>query len=121
LSRTTKTEETEETKTHRRLTIEEVMAKLGELYGSDAQKVIKMFSELDEYDIQSMIFYLDVLNTYPTYTFLETPVYEVLRLRVSLNRGGRIGLETILKTPFTQPEGSLSEKSRLQRLRDLFT
>jgi len=121
LSKTTTTTTEEETKTHRRLTIEEVIAKLGETFASDKKDIIKMFTELDEYDIQEKIFKLDVNNTYPTYTFLETYVYDDLRLRVSLNRAGRMGLREILKTPFVQPDGSFSEKSRLQKLRDLFT
>lgn len=111
--------EIQETKTYRRLTIEEVIAKLGEIFGSDAKNVIKMFTELDEFDIREKIFVLDVSNTYPKYTFLDTYVYEDLRLRVSLNRAGRMGLREILKTPFAQ-DGSESEKSRLQKLRDLF-
>jgi len=106
-----------ETKTTRRLTIEQVIAELGQLFGSDKEEVIKLFSQLDEYDVQDLLFSLDVYNTYK-YNFLKTYVYDKLRLNVSLERAGRIELKEVLKTPFLQENES--QRSRIQRLKDLF-
>jgi len=62
---------------------------------------------------------LDVYNTYK-YEFLKTYIYDKLRLLVSLNRAGRIELKEIIKTPFTH-DSETHEKSRRQKLMDLFT
>jgi len=108
----------QKTKTFQRKTIEEVIAKLADFLGTTKKEAIKLFSQLTEYDIEELIFALDVSNTYK-YDFLDTYIYDKLRLNVSLERAGRTEIKEIAKTPF-QEYGSESEKSRIQKLRDLF-
>jgi len=108
----------QKTKTFQRKTIEEVIAKLADFLGTGEKEAIKLFSQLTEYDIEELIFALDVSNTYG-YDFLDTYIFDKLRLNVSLERMGRVEIKEIAKTPF-QEYGSESEKGRLQKLRDLF-
>lgn len=109
---------TTETKTFQRKTIEEVIAQLADLLGTSKEETMKLMSQLTEYDVEEILYALDIYNTYH-YQFLTTYVYDKLRLNVSLNRAGRTEIKEIAKTPF-QEYGNESEKSRLQKLRDLF-
>jgi len=109
---------TKETKTFQRRTIEEVIAQLADFLGSTKEETMKLFSQLTEFDIEEILFAMDIYNTYK-YKFLKTYIYDKLRLNVSLERAGRTEIKEIAKTPFTE-YGSESEKSRLQKLRDLF-
>lgn len=113
-----KEEEEKKTKTFQRRTIEEVIAQLAHFLGSTEKEVMKLFSQLTEYDIEELLFALDISNTYG-YSFLDTYIFDKLRLNVSLERAGRIEIKDIVKTPF-QEIGNESERSRLQKLRDLF-
>jgi len=113
-----KKEKGKETKTFQRKTLEEVISKLAEFLGSTENEVMKLFSQLTEFDIEELLFALDISNTYD-YEFLDTYIYDKLRLNVSLERAGRVELTQIVKTPFSD-QISESEKGRLQRLRDLF-
>jgi hypothetical protein len=108
----------DDTKTFQRKTIEEVIARLADLLGTTDKQTLKLMSQLTEYDIEEILYALDIHNTYG-YEFLNTYVYDKLGLNVSLARAGRTEIKEIAKTPF-QEYGSENEKTRLQKLRDLF-
>ena len=108
----------DETKTYTRLTFEEVMAQLAKLLGTTDDEVIKIMSDIDDGTREELLYALDIYRTYG-YTFLLTYVFDTLKMLISRERKGRTGIEETIKRAIIGSEGE-AEKTRLQKLRDLF-
>jgi len=108
----------EETKTYTRLTFEEVMAQLAKLLGTTEEEIIKIMSDIDDGTREELLYALDIYRTYH-YSFLLTYIFDTLKMLISRNRAGRTGIEETIKRAIIGSE-SESEKTRLQKLRDLF-
>jgi len=108
-------------------TIESIIAKLldllgyGELAGVPLDKIQeireelnKMFSEITTDERETLLWYVDLYNTYG-WEFLLTYVFDFLKLSISLGRKGREEIKEIGKTPL-QMEEQTHKKSILERL-----
>jgi len=119
-----------ETKISYRQTIETIIAELLDMLGygklSDIPKaevskmreeLNKMFSEISPEERETLLWYLDLYNTYK-WKFLLTYVFDFLKLSISLNTRKMTGREEIVeigKTPL-QMEDQTQRKSILERL-----
>lgn len=110
-----------------RQTIDTIIAKLLDMLGitdnpkwTSKQKRIfieevnKMFSEITTEERETLLWYVDLYNTYK-WDFLLTYVFDFLKLSVSLLRKGREEIKEIGKTPL-QMEEQTQRKSILERL-----
>jgi len=116
-----------ETKIGYRQTIESIIAELLDMLGygklsgmplDQIQKIReelnKMFSEITTDERETLLWYVDLWNTYK-WSFLLTYVFDFLKLSVSLGRKGREEIKEIGKTPLQMEEGQ-QRKSILDRL-----
>ncbi len=78
------------------------------------EEVNKMFSEITGEERETLLWYVDLYNTYQ-WNFLLTYVFDFLKLSVSLSRKGRDEIKEIGKTPL-QMEEQNQRKSILERL-----
>ena len=110
-----------------RQTVDTIIAKLLDMLGiSDNPKwtpkmkrefieeVNKMFSEITTEERETLLWYVDLYNTYQ-WNFLLTYVFDFLKLSVSLERKGREEIKEIGKTPL-QMEEQTKRRSILERL-----
>src|SRR3989304_7167010 len=94
-----------ETQIIQRQTIDTIIAKLLDMLGvTDLEKskfreeINKMFSEITEGERETLLWYIDVYNTYQ-WDFLVTYIFDFLKLGVSLGRKGREEIKEIGKVP----------------------
>jgi len=78
------------------------------------EELNKMFSEITTDERETLLWYVDLWNTYK-WSFLLTYVFDFLKLSVSLGRKGREEIKEIGKTPLQMEEGQ-QRKSILDRL-----
>ncbi|MFQ5825638.1 MAG: hypothetical protein ACE5JB_16490 [bacterium] len=110
-----------------RQTVDTIIAKLLDMLGitdnpkwTPKQKQIfieevnKMFSEITTEERETLLWYVDLYNTYK-WNFLLTYVFDFLKLSVSLARKGREEIKEIGKTPL-QLEEQTKRRSILERL-----
>lgn len=109
----------EETKTYARLTFEEVMGQLGQLLGTTEPEKIKIMSNIPEGKKEEHLYSLDIYRTYK-YDFILTYVFDDIKMAISEDSRGRTGIEQTLQKAVSGQQESNSEKSRLQKLRELF-
>jgi len=108
-------------------TIETIIAELLDMLGygklSDLPKdqvqhmreeLNKMFSEITAEERETLLWYVDLYNTYG-WAFLLTYVFDFLKLSISLGRKGREEIKEIGKTPL-QMEEQTQRKSIFERL-----
>lgn len=108
-------------------TVESIIAKLLDMLGitdnpkwSEKEKkefieeVNKMFSDITTDERETLLWYVDLYNTYG-WDFLLTYVFDFLKLSVSLERKGREEIKEIGKTPL-QMEQQSQRKSIFERL-----
>ncbi len=93
------------------ISMEGAIAELAKLLGSTQEETMKLLSDLDEYDIEELLFYIDIYNTYQ-YEFLKSYIFDLLKLDVSKSRLGRTGVESVAKAPFELNRESQTEKRR---------
>jgi len=116
-----------ETRIGYKQTIESIIAELldmlgyGKLSGTPKEEIQhmreelnKMFSEITTEERETLLWYMDLWNTYG-WEFLLTYVFDFLKLSVSLGRKGREEIKEIGKTPL-QMEEQTQRKSILERL-----
>jgi len=78
------------------------------------EELNKMFSEITTEERETLLWYVDLYNTYG-WAFLLTYVFDFLKLSISLGRKGREEIKEIGKTPL-QMEEQTQRKSILERL-----
>lgn len=116
-----------ETSISYRQTVDTIIAKLLDMLGITdnpkwskeekrifIEEVNKMFSEITTEERETLLWYVDLYNTYK-WDFLLTYVFDFLKLSVSLLRKGREEIKEIGKTPL-QMEEQTQRKSILERL-----
>jgi len=116
-----------ETTVSYRQTVDTIIAKLLDMLGitdnpkwtkqqkkNFIEEVNKMFSEITTEERETLLWYVDLYNTYH-WNFLLTYVFDFLKLSVSLERKGREEIKEIGKTPL-EMEQQTQRKSILERL-----
>jgi len=116
-----------QTITSYRQTVDSIIAELLDMLGygklSDLPKgqikkmreeLNKMFSEITTEERETLLWYVDLYNTYK-WDFLLTYVFDFLKLSISLERKGREEIKEIGKTPLEMEQQS-NRKSVLERL-----